>query len=182
MYPGSHAASAPERAAVINAGSGQLVTYRELEDNSARLAAALNALGLRKGDVIALLSDNALKAFEIYWAAIRSGLYITLINWHLTADETAFIVSDSGARVLIVSGGVGDLAEQVAVQTPTVERRYAFGRSVPGHESYADLLASAPPRLVDQPRGAEMLYSSGTTGRPKGIKTATLAHSGRRTR
>jgi len=68
------------------AGSGRTVTYGELDENSARLAAALNDIGLRKGDVIAMLTDNAPEAFEIYWAAMRSGLYITAVNWHLAAD------------------------------------------------------------------------------------------------
>jgi long-chain acyl-CoA synthetase len=174
MYPGTHAVSAPDRPAVINADSGQVVTYGELDENSARLASALHGLGLRKGDVIALLSDNAVEAFEVYWAAIRSGIYITLVNWHLTPEEAAYIVTDSGARVLIASGGVPQLAEQVAELVPDLEHRYAFGGSVPGYRSYVDLLASAGPRLTDQPRGSEMLYSSGTTGRPKGIKPRLL--------
>ncbi len=174
MFPGTHAATAPDRPAVVSADTGLAVTYRELDENSARLASALHGLGLRKGDVIGLVSDNALEAFEIYWAAIRSGLYVTLVNWHLSPEEVAYIVTDSGARVVIVSGGLRDLAEQVVPLTPDVERRYAFGAPVPGYRPYAELLASAAPRLIDQPRGSEMLYSSGTTGRPKGIKPPLL--------
>jgi long-chain acyl-CoA synthetase len=174
MFPGTYAATAPDRPAVVSADTGLTVTYRELDENSARLASALHGLGLRKGDVIGLLSDNALEAFEIYWAAIRSGLYITLVNWHLSPEEAGYILTDSGARVVIVSGGVRDLAEQVVPLTPDVEHRYAFGAAVPGYRSYAELLASAGARLTDQPRGSEMLYSSGTTGRPKGIKPRLL--------
>jgi fatty-acyl-CoA synthase len=149
------------------------MTYRQLDDNSARLASALYELGLRKGDVIAVLSDNAPEAFEIYWAAIRSGLYVTFVNWHLSGEEAAYIVQDSGATVLIASGRVEQLSEQVAELIPELNR-YAFGIPITGYDSYADLLASAGPRLSDQPRGAEMLYSSGTTGRPKGIKPPLL--------
>ena len=109
MYPGTHAATAPDRPAVIMAGSNATVTYGELDENSARLASALHELGLRTGDVIAVLSDNAPEVFEIYWAAIRSGLYITMVNWHLSSDEAAYIVRDSGARVLIASGAVAEL-------------------------------------------------------------------------
>jgi long-chain acyl-CoA synthetase len=174
MYPGTHAAAAPDRPAIVMAGSGELVTYAELEDNSARLAAALHQLGLRTGDVIAVLSDNAPQAFEIYWAAIRSGLYVTFVNWHLSGDEAAYIVRDSGALVVIASGGVATLASEVAELTPDVERRYAFGAAIDGYGSYADLLQQAGARLIDQPRGSEMLYSSGTTGRPKGIKPSLL--------
>ena len=101
MYPGTHAATAPDRPAVIMVGSNATVTYAELDENSARLASALHELGLRTGDVIAVLTDNAPEAFEIYWAAIRSGLYVTFVNWHLSSDEAAYIVRDSGAQVLI---------------------------------------------------------------------------------
>jgi long-chain acyl-CoA synthetase len=174
MFPGAHAATTPDRPAVVSADTGLTVTYRELDENSARLASALHELGLRKGDVIGLVSDNAMEAFEIYWAAIRSGLYVTLVNWHLSAEEAAYILTDSGARVVVVSGGVRDLAELLIPLTPDVERRYAFGAAVSGYRSYAELLASAGPRLTDQPRGSEMLYSSGTTGRPKGIKPRLL--------
>jgi long-chain acyl-CoA synthetase len=170
MYPGTHAATAPGRPAVIMAGTGRTVTYAELEDNSARLAAALHGLGLRAGDVVAVISDNAPEAFEIYWSAIRSGLYVTFVNWHLSAGEAAYIVQDSGAKALIASAGVSELSSQVAGLVPEVERRFAFGGVIDGFGSYAALLKQAGPRLAEQPRGSEMLYSSGTTGRPKGIK------------
>ena len=170
MYPGTHAATAPDRPAVIMAGSGETVTYGELEDNSARLAAALHQLGLRTGDVVAVLSDNVPEAFEIYWAAIRSGLYVTFVNWHLSAAEATYIVRDSAAQVIIASGGVAELGARVAESVPEVAHRFAFGGSIDGYGSYAELLQQAGPRLTDQPRGSELLYSSGTTGRPKGIK------------
>jgi long-chain acyl-CoA synthetase len=170
MYPGTHAASAPNRPAVVMAGSGKSVTYRELDDNSARLASVLHALGLRPGDVIALVSDNSAEAFEVYWAALRSGLYITFVNWHLAPEEAAYIVRDSGAQVVLVSAGVRAVAEPVVSLVPEVKHWYAFGRDVAGYRSYSELLATAGPRLTDQPRGSEMLYASGTTGRPKGIK------------
>jgi acyl-CoA synthetase (AMP-forming)/AMP-acid ligase II len=170
MFPGTHAASAPHRPAVVMAGSGKTVTYGELDENSARLAAALHALGLRPGDVIALISDNSAEAFEAYWAALRSGLYITAVNWHLAPEEAAYIVRDSGAQVVIVSAGVSAVAEPVVSLVPEVQHWYAFGGPVAGYQSYSRLLAGAGPRLTDQPRGSEMLYSSGTTGRPKGIK------------
>jgi long-chain acyl-CoA synthetase len=174
MYPGVHAAAAPNRPAVVMAGSGRVITYRELDDNSARLASALRDLGLRTGDVIAMVTDNSPEAFEIYWAAMRSGLYVTAVNWHLAADEAAYILADSGAKVVIASAGVGDLAEQVRKLVPDVGRWFAFGGPVDGYQEYAALFATDRPRLTDQPRGSEMLYSSGTTGRPKGIKPHLL--------
>jgi fatty-acyl-CoA synthase len=174
MYPGTHAAVAPGRRAVIMADSGRAITYGQLDENSARLAAALHGLGLRTGDVIAMLSDNAPEAFEIYWAAIRSGLYVTAVNWHLAPEEAAYIVRDSGAQVVIASAGVRELAEQLVDMAPGVTRWCCFGGELNGDQSYAELLATAPPRLIDQPRGSELLYSSGTTGRPKGIKPHLL--------
>jgi long-chain acyl-CoA synthetase len=174
MFPGTHAASAPNRPAVVMAGSGKTVTYRELDDNSARLAAALHSLGLRPGDVVALVSDNSAEAFEVYWAALRSGLYITAVNWHLAPEEAAYILHDSGAQVVVASAGVRAVAEAVVPLVPELKHRYAFGGEVAGYQSYSDLLAAAGPRLTDQPRGSEMLYSSGTTGRPKGIKPRLL--------
>ena len=156
------------------AESGRGLTYAELDENSARLAAALHRMGLRKGDVIAMVSDNAPEAFEIYWAAIRSGLYITAVNWHLAAQEAAYIVRDSGAQVVIASAGVRELAEQLLDLVPGLQHWYSFGGAITGYLSYGELLAAAEPRLTDQPRGSEMLYSSGTTGRPKGIKPHLL--------
>src|SRR3981189_3537420 len=140
MYPGTYTSTSPDRPAVIMAGSNATVTYAELETHSPLLASALHQLGLRMGDVIAVLSDNAPEAFEIYWAAIRSGLYVTFVNWHLSRDEAAYIVRDSGAQALIASGGVPELGSQVAELVPEVEHRYAFGSSIDGYGSYTELL------------------------------------------
>lgn len=174
MFPGTHAAFAPDRPAVIMAESGRVLTYKELDDNSARLASALHAIGLRKGDVIAMISDNAAEAFEIYWAALRSGLYITAVNWHLAAEEAAYILRDCGARVIIASAGVKELAEAVLDLVSEVQHWYAFGGAIDGYHPYGELMTATDTRLTDQPRGSEMLYSSGTTGRPKGIKPHLL--------
>ncbi|MBJ8345185.1 acyl-CoA synthetase [Antrihabitans sp. YC2-6] len=174
MFPGVHAQTTPDKPAVIAAESGRQITYRQLDDRSAGLARVLHDLGLRRGDVFALLSDNALECFEIYWAALRSGLYVTAINRHLSPSETAYIVEDSDAKVLIASSGVADLAAAIVELTPAIAHRLAFGGAVEGYDSYEDALAKAGPRLPEQPRGSDMLYSSGTTGRPKGIKPPLL--------
>lgn len=171
MYPGVHSQTNPDKPAVIMAGSGQVVTYRDLDDSSRRLAVALHDLGLRKGDVVAMLSDNAAECLSIYWAALRSGLYLTAVNFHLTPDEAAYIVEDCDARVLIASARLGELSSEVIRRVPKVEHAFAFGGETAGFTSYDQLLASAGDRtLAEQPRGSDMLYSSGTTGRPKGVK------------
>jgi long-chain acyl-CoA synthetase len=169
MYPGTYAAQAPGRVAAVMAGTGETVSYGELERRSARLAHVLHDAGLRPGDVVALLTENSLRALEVYWAALRSGLYITAVNYRLKPDEVTYIVNDSGAAALIVS------AEQAgtgtAVRAPEVKLRLAFGGVVPGYDDYEETIAAAPDTpLADQPQGATMLYSSGTTGRPKGVR------------
>ncbi len=174
MYPGAHAELDPHRAAVVESATGRVLTYAELEDNSAKLASALHGLGLRQGDVVALLSDNSAEAFEVYWAAIRSGLYVTAVNWHLAPEEVAYILADSGASVVIASAALADLAEKAAKLTDSVDHWFVFGGSADGYRCYEELLSAAPPKLTEQPRGTEMLYSSGTTGRPKGIKPRLL--------
>src|SRR5580704_10724599 len=103
MYPGMYAAEAPDRIAAVMTGTGEVLSYGDLERRSVQLAHVLHEAGLRPGDVVALLTENNLRAFEVYWAAMRSGLYITAVNHHLAADEIAYIVADSGASALIVS-------------------------------------------------------------------------------
>src|SRR5690349_8795137 len=156
MYPGTFAQTTPDKAAIVMAGTGRVVTYRELDDDSRRLAVALQDLGLRPGDVVAMLSDNQAECLAIYWACLRSGLYLTAINHHLTVDEAGYIAADCDATVLIASATLSDLAVDVLGSTTSVERAYAFGGQVPGFASYDELLASAGDRtLADQPRGGD---------------------------
>ncbi len=171
MYPGTYAAETPDKIAAVMTGTGETLSYGELDRRSIQLARVLHEAGLRPGDVVALLTENNLRAFEVYWAAMRSGLYITAVNYHLKPDEVAYIVSDSGAAVLIVSAEQAATAEAIADQTAGVKLRLAFGGPVAGYDSYEDTLAAAPAEpFADQPHGATMLYSSGTTGRPKGVR------------
>ncbi|MBO1334587.1 acyl-CoA synthetase [Streptomyces sp. VRA16 Mangrove soil] len=163
MYPGAYD---PARPAVVTADGTTTLTYGELEENSLRLAAHLRAQGLRRGDHLALLSDNDPRVMEVYWAAMRSGLYLTAVNHHLAAEEAAYIVRDCGAGTLIVSGALRELGDRVAESVPQVTHRLGFDD---GTYDAALRAASAEPPDA-QPRGADMLYSSGTTGRPKGIE------------
>ncbi|MEB3369110.1 acyl-CoA synthetase [Saccharopolyspora mangrovi] len=171
MYPGVHAATTPDKPALIMAGSGEVLTYRELDERSLRLANSLREAGLTKGDVVAVLSDNDLHAYEVYWAAVRSGMYVCAVNSHLHPDEVAYVVNDSDASALVVSAGLGILPEQVAELTSGVRVRLAYGGAVAGYDDYEHALAAAPTEVpAVQPCGADLLYSSGTTGRPKGIR------------
>ncbi len=177
MYPGTWAQKAPEKLAVVMSGSGRSLTYKQLDDNSRRTAHFLrDTVGLETGDSVVVLSDNVPEALELYWAGVRIGLYVTFVNSHLTAAEAEYIVENSGARVLFVSANLSDLAARL--QTPGVEHRLAFGGELPGYGSYEEVRDSSSDAVIaDQPRGDTMLYSSGTTGRPKGIKRPLTGES-----
>ena len=95
MYPGTWAEATPDKDAIVM-GGGERVTYRELNDRSMQLAQLLHARGLRPGDHIAIFAENHPRYYEVYWAAMRSGLYLTAVNRHLKADEAAYLVNDSG--------------------------------------------------------------------------------------
>lgn len=171
MYPGAHLSTRPHDPAVIMAESGETVTFTQLETRSIQVARALADRGLRPGDHLAVLATNTARVFDIYWAAMRSGLYLTMVNWHLTAAESAYIVTDCGAKALIVDAALGDLGAELTPLTPGVGTRLAYSGRIVGHDDL-DSAASGQPTEppANQPRGADMLYSSGTTGRPKGIK------------
>ncbi|MBN8890319.1 MAG: AMP-binding protein [Rhodospirillales bacterium] len=171
MHPGEHAARTPGKPAVIEADTGAVLTWRELDERSNRLAQFLYSEGLRPGDHIALFMENHLRYSEVVWAALRSGLYITAINRYLTADEAAYIVDDCGARVLVSSLARAEVAAALAGRMPGCRRRLMIDGTIAGWESYETAIAGFPPApLAEQWAGDTMLYSSGTTGRPKGIK------------
>ena len=171
MWPGFHAARTPDKAAIIMAGSGEVTTYAELDAASNRLAQLFYARGLRWGDHIAVCMENCALYLAVTWAAQRSGLVYTPINFHLTAEEMAYIVGDCDARALIVGAGLGDTPTALAAQlAPQVTIRLAAGGAVPGYERYEEAVAAQPPSaLAEELEGSPMLYSSGTTGRPKGV-------------
>ena len=170
-YPGAYAPEHPDRPAVIMAGSGEVVTYKELDDRSAQFAQLMWDAGLRPGDHVAIFADNHPRYFEAYWGAIRSGLYFTTVNRYLTAEEAAYIVTDCGAKVLVASPAVRDVAIEMLPHMTDCPVRLMFDDPAPGFESFDEGIERFPAEpLARQPRGSTMLYSSGTTGRPKGIK------------
>ena len=103
MYPGTHAAANPEKPALIMGRSGEVVSYGELEERSCQLAQLLWAAGIRPGGHLAIFMENHPRYAEAYWAAFRSGLYVTTVNRHLSAEEAAYIVDDSGAEALVTA-------------------------------------------------------------------------------
>ncbi|MEM9890161.1 MAG: acyl-CoA synthetase [Actinomycetota bacterium] len=178
MYPGSYVDTTPDKPAVIMAGSGEQRTYAELEERSRRLAQLLHAAGLRPGDHVSIFMENNIHYFECFWAAVRSGLYFTTINRYLQPDEAAYIINDSGSQALFVSSGVADVAAAIPAMAPDCKILLTVDGPVDGFEPYDDAVAQYPAEpLAEQPRGEAMLYSSGTTGRPKGIKRALSGDS-----
>ncbi|AOW93083.1 acyl-CoA synthetase [Rhodococcus sp. WMMA185] len=173
MFPGNFVATTPDKPAVIRPSTGEQITYRELDGRSARLARYLRSLGLKVGDHLALVSSNDIRVFEVYWAALRSGLYVTLVNWHLNPEECGYVIDDCGAEVLIVAADVASAVPYEPDQLPRVRHRLVYGGELRGFDSYEEALAGQSDKPLDsQPRGRDMLYSSGTTGRPKGVKPA----------
>lgn len=177
MHPGIHSDLRPDKTACVVAGAAsaqtQTITYRELDDSSNRLAHLLRRRGLQTGDVVAILMENRPDFLVAAWAAQRSGLYHMAISTRLTAGEVAFIVNDSGATALIASRAQADRATAVVADTPAVHTRLMVGGTIDDHERYEDALAAqAGTPLPDAVEGRELLYSSGTTGRPKGVKPA----------
>src|SRR5260370_41878629 len=117
MYPGTYARTDPDRVAAVMTGTGETLTFGELEERSLRLAHRLRDLGFRRGDVIAVLSDNTPRLFEIYWAAQRTGLYVTSINHPPGPEEHRYIVEDCEAPAVFVraaGGGAGAAADAAA--------------------------------------------------------------------
>src|SRR3954469_4672200 len=110
LQPGAQVGARGDAPAVIMAGSGEVVTYRELEERSRRVAQLLHAGGLRPRDHIAILLENHPRYFEVFWGAQRAGLYTTPINWHLNAEEVGYILEDCGATALFTSKALGEIA------------------------------------------------------------------------
>ena len=173
MHPGVHAAATPDEPAVVMAGSGETITYRELEARSNQLAHLFRDRGLRPGDGVAFSLENHPRFLEICWAAQRSGLYYTAISSRLTPPEVEYIVDDCGASVFITSAHRRDVAEALLDATPGVHTRLVLDADVEGHERYEEAVGPLPADPIpDEAEGQDMLYSSGTTGRPKGVKVA----------
>jgi acyl-CoA synthetase (AMP-forming)/AMP-acid ligase II len=172
MYPGTYAESKPEQPAIIMGRSEETVTYGELEARSNQLARLWRSAGLREGDHIAIFLENHPRYMEVFWAGMRSGLYVTAINSFLTAPELSYILNDCQAQALVTSHAKQDIVEKLEGDNAVsgVHSRLMMDGVIPGYESYEQAIASeSSERIEKETLGTTMLYSSGTTGRPKGI-------------
>ncbi|MEY2434146.1 MAG: long-chain acyl-CoA synthetase, partial [Acidimicrobiaceae bacterium] len=172
MHPRAIAEAAPDRPAIVMAGSGEVTTFAELDARSNQFAQLIRARGIGHGGSIAIFAENHPRFLEVTWGAQRSGLYYTAVNSHLTAEEAAYIVDDCDASILVSTRQLAAVAAQLDKSlTPKVHTRLLLDGELDGWESYADVVDSLPSTPVDdEAEGDFMLYSSGTTGRPKGIK------------
>jgi long-chain acyl-CoA synthetase len=173
MYPAATAAADPQRAAFIMAGSGNVVTYAELEARTNRLAHLLRAEGLARLDHYAIYMENNDRYIECCGAGVRSGLYYTCVNSYLKPDELAYILNNSESKVLITSREKEQTARAALAQCPNIVRCLVVGGPADADPRYADFDAAVAgfpgTPIADEWLGTAMLYSSGTTGRPKGI-------------
>jgi long-chain acyl-CoA synthetase len=166
FHPARHAALTPAKPAIIVAETGAVTTYADLDAQSNRVAHFLRAHGLGAGDVVALLLENDPAYYALLWGAQRAGLLFVAISTRLTAAEVDYILSDSGAKLLVASAALGAVAG--ALTTPLA--RFALGGEIAGFAAVEPALAAQPATpIADERAGGAMLYSSGTTGRPKGI-------------
>jgi len=172
MYARQHALEHPGQPAFIMGTSGETVTFAEYEARCNQIAHLLRSAGLQRGDHIAVIMENSIPMLEIEGAAERTGLYYTLINSYLAPDEVAYIITNSCSRLLFSSAAKREVAEQAAAKCPQLGRLLMTGPDVPpdGWESFDAAVADFPGDPVpDESLGAAMLYSSGTTGQPKGV-------------
>jgi long-chain acyl-CoA synthetase len=169
MYPGHWARTAAERPAVIDAESGAAYSYADLDADSLRFAHWLQAVGVTAGGHVAVFMENRFEFYAAVWACFRSGLYVTCINRYFTAPEAAYVLDDCEADVLVASSALPVARELPALAT-RCQHFVMAGSPVDGWLEWAPLLATqSAEEPAEQPRGDYMLYSSGTTGRPKGI-------------
>jgi long-chain acyl-CoA synthetase len=171
MHPSVYAKSHPDRAAYVMATSGEVVTYRDLDERSNQAAHLLHSLGLKTGDVVAVCMDNNPRFFEVVWGAQRSGLYYACISSKLSAGEIDYIVRDCGARALVVTPGIGAAADELPGVLPGDVKLFMTGAASAPYTSWEKARDAFPTTAVpDRTAGGSILYSSGTTGKPKGIK------------
>jgi long-chain acyl-CoA synthetase len=165
------AGAAPDRTAVIEPG-GRAVSYAELAATADRYGRGLQALGLRPGDSVTGMLPNGTEALALCFAALETGLYVVPVNWHLAAAEVAHILTDSGATAFVAHSRFADVAAEAAGAAGIDPgARFAVGE-VPGFAPLTALGADSSGRPDPRTAGAPMVYTSGTSGRPKGVRRA----------
>ncbi len=169
MHPSIHAQTNPSKPAVILAETGQMMTYAELDAASNQAAQLFRARGLKAGDAVAFMVTNEVEYYTLIWGAQRTGVNFVCMSTRLTADEANYILDNSGAKLFVLSAKLGAQAGELKAGVEC----FSLGGAIPGYTSWEDAVAPMPATpIADEIAGAGMLYSSGTTGRPKGVKRA----------
>ena len=170
MFPGDHAKTHPDKPAYIMGSTGTVVTYKQLDDAANRLSNLLRAAGLEVGDHVAICMENHERYMEVIWGCHYAGLIYTACSSRLTSDELTYIINDCGAKAFITSKYKADQAAEIAGDIPGAALRLMLDGTIPGYESYESAVSAQPTtRLPELIGGMDMLYSSGTTGKPKGV-------------
>jgi acyl-CoA synthetase (AMP-forming)/AMP-acid ligase II len=172
MFPGAHVTTTPDKPAVIMGGTGQAISYADLDAEANQVSHVFRSLGLQPGDHVAFCLENHPRFFALAWGAHYAGLYYTAMSSRLTTDEMAYIIEDCDARVFVTSAYKRDQAAQLTGPVGDDVALYMMDGTIGGYESWEDALAAQPaiPLPEDRVEGRDMLYSSGTTGRPKGVE------------
>lgn len=167
MHPYRHAAATPDKAAVIVAETGAVTTYAELNAASNKVAQYLRSRGLMPEARVAFFLTNTPYYYALVWGAQRAGLRFVAVSSKLTASEVDYILNDSGAEMMVAGADLASVA--TALTAPCA--RFSLGGAIPGFDPWEDAVAAMPETPIpDETAGTSMLYSSGTTGRPKGIR------------
>ena len=160
----------PDHLALVDPDHDQM-TFGELYELTNRIVHGLRALGLEKGDQVTTVLPNSFEQIAVCLAAYQGGFYLTTVNWHLVGPEISYIVNDSETKALIVSERFADEAVRVLEDCVTPETNRFWVESVPGFRPFEELIEGQPAtRPDDLSTGSYMFYTSGTTGRPKGVR------------
>ncbi|MBT4520723.1 MAG: acyl-CoA synthetase [Halieaceae bacterium] len=174
-HPSITAETYPHKLAIIMGSSGETVTYKQLDERSNQGAQLFRSLGLKTGDHIGMMLENNRQFLEICWAAQRSGMIFTPISTHLKTEETAYILNNCNAKLFIGSLALAEVAQQVVNGVQGIDNFLMVGGIKPGFESWEEAIDAQPTTPIeDQSTGVPMLYSSGTTGQPKGVLVPPL--------
>ncbi len=176
MYPGAFVETQPDKPAYVMASTGAVVTFAELDAAANRLSRLLRAAGVEPGDHVAFCMENHPRYLEIVWGCHYAGAVYTACSSRLTSGELAYILNDCEAKVFITSKYKADQAAEIVADTPNVSLRLMLDGTIDGYESYETAVAAQPAEpMTGRIAGADMLYSSGTTGLPKGVTKAFVA-------
>lgn len=171
LFPIDPYMAEPDKTAFEMCGSGERVSFAQLDARANQVAHVLRSIGVRPGAHVAILMENNRRFLEACFGMDRAGVYYTTVNSRLTTDEVAYIIKDCGAEVLVVSNYLKDLAHQLKQSIPQNVHCFSVGGQVEGMREWEAVVDNAPSYPIDDPcQGLDMLYSSGTTGRPKGVK------------